>query len=142
MSLETFRSAIEQLAPLTELVCFHLMGEPLVHPHFSELVDLCEEHKVRIFLVSNAVLLTPLKMQQLLRPAFQQVNFSLHSFFDNFPQKNPDSYLEKIFQFTELAFRERPDLYLNYRLWNLNDVRGSKTNNSQMLEKVCCYPSC
>jgi radical SAM protein with 4Fe4S-binding SPASM domain len=137
MTTELFTRIIQQVAPLTELVCFHLMGDPLVHPRLSELVDVCEESGVRVFFVTNGVLLRDEKMDLLLRPPFQQVNFSLHSFPDNFPGKDPSAYLEKIFRFTEKAFIERPDLYLNYRLWNLNDVRGSQTDNSQILEKVC-----
>ncbi len=139
MSIDLFRRVIEEVAPLTELVCLHLMGDPLVHPRLSEMIDICEERQVRIFFVSNAVLLKDDKMALLLRSPMQQVNFSLHSFFDNFPDKDPTTYLEKVFRFTELAFVERPDLYLNYRLWNLNDVRGSETNNSAMLEKVCAH---
>ena len=113
------------------------MGDPLVHPKLSELIDICEENNVRVFFVTNGVLLRDDKMDLLLRPPLQQVNFSLHSFFDNFPQKDPDLYLEKIFSFTEKAFRERPDLYINYRLWNLEDVQGGATDNSRMLQKVC-----
>ncbi len=72
----------------------------------------------------------------LLHPAFRQVNFSLHSFSDNFPERDPSEYLERIFSYTENALRERPDLYLNYRLWNLNDPRGSSTDNQKFLRLI------
>jgi len=137
MSVDLFRHIIAQVAPLTELVCLHLMGDPLVHPKLSQLVDICEEFQTKIFFVTNGVLLRDDKMDLLLRSPFQQVNFSLHSYFDNHPGQNPTPYLEKIFHFTEKAFELRPDLYLNYRLWNLNDVSGSKTDNSVMLTRVC-----
>lgn len=137
MSLDLFRRVIEQVSPLTELVCFHLMGEPLVHPKLAEFIEICEEHNARIFFVSNGVLLRDDKMSLLLKPALQQVNFSLHSFADNYPDRDPTAYLEKIFSFTERAFVERPDLYLNYRLWNLDDVRGTEVNNHNVLKQVC-----
>jgi radical SAM protein with 4Fe4S-binding SPASM domain len=137
MSVDLFRRVIEQVAPLTELVCFHLMGDPLVHPKLSQLIDICEEFQTKIFFVTNGVLLRDEKMDLLLRPPLQQVNFSLHSYFDNHPGQDPTVYLEKIFRFTEKAFELRPDLYLNYRLWNLNDVSGSQTDNSAMLSRVC-----
>lgn len=137
MTVPLFRRVIEQVAPLTELVCFHLMGDPLVHPQLSQLIDICEEFQTKIFFVTNGVLLRDEKMDLLLRPPFQQVNFSLHSYFDNHPGQDPTLYLEKIFRFTEKAFELRPDLYLNYRLWNLNDVNGSLTDNSAMLSRVC-----
>ncbi len=137
MSVELFRRIIEQVAPLTELVCFHLMGEPLVHPKLAEFITICEQSATKIFFVSNGVLLREDKMDLLLRPALQQVNFSLHSFADNYPERDPVPYLEKILSFTERAFAERPDLYLNYRIWNLEDVRGPDTNNRDVLKKVC-----
>lgn len=136
MPVGLFEKIIAQVAPLTEQVCFHLMGEPLVHPQLPELVEICARHQVSIFLVSNAVLLRPNLAELLLHPAFRQVNFSLHSFFDNHPGQNPDLYLKKIFDFTEKAFELRPDLYINYRLWNLNDPRGSFTDNADMLKRI------
>ncbi|MBC7742579.1 MAG: radical SAM protein [Bdellovibrionaceae bacterium] len=136
MSLELFKRIIAEVAPLTEQVCFHLMGEPLVHPQLTEFVNVCHEQQVKIFLVSNGVLLKENLAELLLHPAFRQVNFSLHSFFDNYPDRDPDIYLEKIFKFSEKALSTRPDLYINYRLWNLNDPRGSSTNNNNMLQKI------
>lgn len=136
MDLNLFTSAIKQVAPIAEQVAFHLMGDPLVHPELDKFVDVCQEYKVPIFLVTNGVLLREKQAATLLRPIFRQVNFSLHSFPDNFPDKDPTSYLEKIFLFTEKAFQERPDLYINFRLWNLNDPKGSSDRNKEMLEKI------
>jgi radical SAM protein with 4Fe4S-binding SPASM domain len=137
MGVELFQQIIDQVAPMTDLVCLHLMGEPLGHPKLSEFIQICEKASVKIFLVSNGVLLREDKMEMLLSPAFQQINFSLHSYNDNFPDKDPSVYLEKIFRFTEEAFLARPDLYLNYRLWNLSDPKGGKSENLSILEKVC-----
>ena len=136
MTLELFEKIIRQVAPLTELVCFHLMGDPLVHPHLAEIVAICEIHQVKIFFVTNGVLLKETQHQLLLSPAFYQVNFSLHSFFDNHPGKDPLNYMNKIFAWTEEAFQLRPDLYINYRLWNLQNVRTDKSENLHMLQMI------
>ena len=136
MDLDLFRNIIQQVAPLAEQVCFHLMGDPLVHPKLSEMVQICREYQAPIFFVTNGVLLKEQSTKLLLDPIFHQVNFSLHSFHDNFPDKDATAYLNKIFNYTERAFLERPDLYINYRLWNLNDTLGSTTNNRMMLDHV------
>jgi len=104
MDLTTFRSTVEQVAPLTELICFHLMGDPLVHPQLADMIDICDQHNANIFLVTNGVLLRPEKYALMLHKRFYQINFSLHSFFDNFPEKDPSNYLERIFSFTEREF--------------------------------------
>jgi radical SAM protein with 4Fe4S-binding SPASM domain len=136
IDLDLFRRIIEQVSPLTEQVCFHLMGDPLMHSKLEDLVEICEEYGTKIFFVTNGVLLREKHMEILLRPVFRQVNFSLHSFHDNFPEKDPTDYLDRIFDYSERALVERPDLYINYRLWNLQDVRGMGTKNLDILERV------
>jgi MoaA/NifB/PqqE/SkfB family radical SAM enzyme len=136
MELDLFRRIIEQVAPLTDQVCFHLMGDPLVHPLLPEFVAVCEEFGAKIFFVTNGVLLRENRVELLLSPAFRQVNFSLHSFHDNFPDRDPLPYLERIFGYTERALSERPDLYINYRLWNLEDVLGTGAKNRDLLEII------
>ncbi len=139
MQISLFEKIIQQVSPITEQVCFHLMGDPLVHPQLLEFVRMCDFYQVKVFFVSNGVLLNEKHMQILLHSAIRQVNFSLHSFFDNYPDRDPQNYLKKIFDFTELAFVQRPDLYINYRLWNLNDPRGSLTNNKTMLSNIMSH---
>lgn len=136
ISVAAFEKIVEAAAPLSEEVCLHLMGEPLLHPELESLVALCAAADVRIFLVSNGVLLRQRASELLLHPAFRQVNFSLHSFRDNFPLEDPKNYLERIFRFTEAAFEARPDLYINYRLWNLDDPRGATASNRDMLSAI------
>lgn len=136
MTPETFGRVLEEVAPLAEQVCLHLMGEPLMHREFAAFVDACAAKQVKIFLVTNGVLLREKHSEILLSPAFRQINFSLHSFFDNFPEKDPGPYLERVFEFTERAFDDRPDLYINYRLWNLEHVRGTGEKNREMLQRI------
>lgn len=97
MDLDLFRKIIPQVKPLTDQVTFHLMGDPLVHSGIGDFVQVCEDAAVPIFLVTNGVLLRDKQKQILMSPAFRQICFSLHSFFDNFPDANPKPYLDKIF---------------------------------------------
>jgi MoaA/NifB/PqqE/SkfB family radical SAM enzyme len=136
MSEALFRRVVEQVAPVTDQVCLHLMGEPLAHPRLAQLVEICSERRVPIFFVTNGTLLRPDKAELLLQPIFRQVNFSLHSFFDNYPDGDPSTYLERIFSYTERALVERPDLYINFRLWNLEAPRGVGERNREMLRRV------
>lgn len=119
MDEELFDKIIREVAPLTEQVCFHLMGEPLLHPKLEKFLEICAREKVPVYMVSNGVLLTEKHIQLLQHPIIRQVNFSLHSYNDNYPDRDYTDYLEKIFKFTKTAFDTRPDLYINYRLWNL-----------------------
>jgi len=136
MDLPLFERVIQQVGPLTDQVCLHLMGDPLVHPRLADLVQTCADHGVKIFLVTNGVLLRENHQELLLNSAFRQVCFSLHSFHDNFGDTDPTQYLEKVFRYSERALQERPDLYLNFRLWNLESTRGSGSKNRGMLARI------
>lgn len=139
IDLDLFRSIIQQVAPLTEQVCFHLMGDPLVHPRLPELINICQEFSVKIFFVTNGVLLREKQQELLMQSPFRQVNFSLHSFHDNYPDKDPTEYLKRIFTYTEKAMVERPDLYINYRLWNLQEAKGKSSKNQDILKRIEDY---
>lgn len=136
MEVALFEKIIRQVAPLTDQVALHLMGDPLVHPKLETLLDICQEYSAPVFLVTNGVLMRENKSHLLLHPAIRQVNFSLHSFFDNFPDSDPSRYLDLIFEFTERAFETRPELYINYRLWNLDAPQGTGTKNQEMLKRI------
>lgn len=139
MSVIFFEKVISQVHHLTDQVCLHLMGDPLVHPQLNEFIQICDQYKVSVFFVTNGILLRDDKVETLLHPIIQQINFSLHSFNDNFPDKDPTTYLTKIFNYTELAFQKRPDLYINYRLWNLDSPLGFDQKNLNVKKMIEDY---
>jgi sulfatase maturation enzyme AslB (radical SAM superfamily) len=135
MGRDLFEKVVQVVGPLTEEVCFHLMGEPLLHPEFDSYVAFCQTFGVRINLTTNGFLLNERRMKALLNPTVRQINFSLQSFEANLPGRDPSLYLQKIFDFTEQAIRERSDLYINYRLWN-EGAEGAPESNDRLLQKI------
>lgn len=131
-----FEKIIVQVAPLTDEVCLHLMGEPLGHPQLSEFVDICAKHEVPVNLTSNGTLLNEARNEILLRPIVRQVNFSVHSFEANFGEQDVSAYLKKVFAFTREAFLRRPDLYINYRIWDLKDVLSLSATNAKIRKAI------
>jgi radical SAM protein with 4Fe4S-binding SPASM domain len=136
MNRELFSKIIHQVAPLTDEVCLHLMGEPLGHPDLSAFIDICEKADVPINFTTNGTLLADGKADLLLRSIIRQVNFSVQSFEANFGDQDVSRYLEKIFKFTRKALVTRPDLYINYRLWDLSDPVSLTEKNQQIREKI------
>lgn len=130
-----FKATAASAAPLTDVVCFHLMGEPLLHPEFESYLNVCGELGLRVELTTNGVLLDDKRAEFLMNPVLKQVNFSLQSFEANFPDRDNTEYLERIFRFTRRALQERPSLYINYRLWN-EGAAGAQASNERMLEKI------
>lgn len=121
MSLNDFESSLLQVAPIAEQICLHLMGEPLAHPQFKKILSLCEKYKAKIQLTTNGILLKRYQKEILETTCLHQVNISLQAYMDNFPNKSLEAYLEEIYFFVDTAFNQKPGLYLNLRLWNIED---------------------
>ena len=136
MHASVFQRILAQVGPLTEEVCLHLMGEPLGHPQLSEFVDICAEYQVPVNFTTNGTLLNERRIEILLRPIIRQVNFSVHSFEANFGERDVTPYLNKVFGFTRLAFERRPDLYINYRIWDLHDPVSLTPTNARIRQAI------
>lgn len=118
MDPKEFAAILQQAAPLTEIIGLHLMGEPLAHPRFLDILAICEQYKAQIDLTTNGLLIRKYQDAIVHSPSIRQVNFSLQAFKDNFPTRDIAPYLRPIFEFVELAQEIRPALYTNLRLWN------------------------
>lgn len=131
---DAFRALLTQVQPFAEQVCFHVMGEPLAHPLFPEFAAIAAELGVAVEITTNGTLLTAENQAALF--SVRQVNFSLQSFFDNYPGVDPQAYLGKIFAFCHRALVEKPDLYLNFRLWNLDPGSQRDERNEDLLRRI------
>jgi radical SAM protein with 4Fe4S-binding SPASM domain len=120
----------------TEQVCFHVMGEPLAHPHFNEFITIASSIKVPVEITTNGTLLNASAEEGLLNPIVRQVNFSIQSFMDNFPGISTKTYLQKIFAFTKRALVQRPDQYINFRLWNLDGNATEDAINHEIIQSI------
>jgi len=139
MGIDLFEKTIKQVAPLTEQVCLHLMGEPLAHPEFEQIIKICELVGVKINLTTNGVLLNRYRDLLSTSPAFHQINFSIHSFKDNFKDKSIMPYLTDILNFSKIAHERRPEMYINYRLWNIFETTTQNETNSDILQNIAKF---
>lgn len=136
MDVAEFEAALKEVAPLAEIVCLHLLGEPLAHPRFSEILDVCEKYNTQIDLTTNGILIKRHGERIINSKCVRQVNFSLQAFKDNFPDRDLGQYLLPIFEFTKAAHEQRPELYINYRLWN---QQSNDSDNEEAFTKIELY---
>lgn len=129
LSVKDFRKFATQAKPLTKQICLHLMGEPLAHPEFSEIMDICDELQLKIFLTTNGTLLKKHHEKLLLWKALEQINFSVHSYFANPEKMTLKDYLRPILGFCDDANRLSSGFYINLRLWNLEKTNHQKDQN-------------
>ena len=115
-------------------VYFHVLGEPTLHPGFTHYVKKLEQTPLKLTLTTNGTTIERTGCQILASPAVRQVNFSTHAYAE-LPRETAERYLQNVLDFCRLAIVERPDLYINLRLWNVGAEEASPWN-SYMLKRI------
>lgn len=136
MAADEFRRIATQARPLTKQICLHLMGEPLAHPQFSEIMSLCDELNLKIFLTTNGTLLKKHAGKLKSWKSLEQINFSVHSYFSNPEKISLAEYLEPILNFCEESSLEDRPYYINLRLWNLNSPLAQNDKNLRFFKII------
>jgi len=75
------KSALDQISQLdlAEKVTFHVMGEPLLHPKFFQILDHAGTLKLPVGLTTNGALLTPETIQKIAGRDLHQIDISLQT---------------------------------------------------------------
>ena len=115
-------------------VYFHVLGEPTLHPGFAHYVKKLEQTPLKLTLTTNGTTIERTGRQILASPAVHQVNFSTHAYAE-LPRETAERYLQNVLDFCRFAIVERPNLYINLRLWNVG-AEEAYPWNSYMLKRI------
>lgn len=129
ISLQDFERIIIDCSPLTEKFSLHLMGEPFTHPNFKELLEIGSKHNSPFEITTNGILLSKYKDLLLKDNSVRQINFSIQGFLDNYPDSDITNYMNELFSFVLEAEKQKPELYINFRLWNLTSSDNTKNES-------------
>ena len=128
ITVPEFTHAAGELRSFAEYLYFHLMGEPLLHPHLPEFFHIAEKLGFKVILTTNGTLL-PKKNQILLTaPSLHKVSISLHAYEANTMGIPLDAYLQGCFRFCAEAAEN--GIITVMRLWNLG---GENAENNRIL---------
>ncbi len=140
MNTLSFEGILKKVVPFSEEICLHLMGEPLAHPEFAQILKIANKYNAKLNLTTNAILLSKYEDLLLSYTNIKQINFSVHSFKDNFKDKSIAPYLIELITFSERAIKIRPDLYINFRLWTMDEKNEDVTrDNVEVIELINQY---
>lgn len=113
-----FENIIREIKPYTDYVCFHVKGEPLLHPKLGEFLDICKNYDVKVNITTNGTLIRKASKELKGKDALRQVNFSLHSFGGG--EKDQEEYLQDILTASK-ELLQTTSANISYRFWNLNE---------------------
>ena len=130
MSPREFERVIDKLEGKIQNLFLHVMGEPLLHPNFDEILATADKIDVKLKITTNGTLLSgrvgAMKSSKNLHTVF----ISVHSFGGNNEEgvfgKEAEEYICRCFEAAlELAEAEK---FVVLRLWNLDEEGGSPLN--------------
>lgn len=128
MTPEDFAKLLPKLRPYTDFLYFHIMGEPLCHPHLAEFLEMARDF--RVILTTNGTLLARQQEMLLSAPALYKINISLHAFEVNDLAVPFEEYLADCFGFGKAAEGKK---LVVYRLWNRG---GADAKNDEILSAM------
>ncbi len=133
MTQDEFVSVLDQLAPYTDYLYFHIKGEPLFHPQLKEFLEEAGKRGFHVTITTNGVLL-PEKGEILLNAsAVRQVNLSLHSFTQQ-EGIDLDRYFDACFSFAKS--NSEKGKYTTMRFWTLSNGRTADPGTIEILRRI------
>ena len=132
MTVEEFEEIIKKIKDYTDLVCFHVKGEPLLNTNFGDFLNICEKYDLKVNITTNGILLEKWRETFIDSKSLRQLNISLHSVEQN-KSIDEDKYLQYVFENVE-NIRKQSDIIISYRLWNINSLLNNRINKKILSE--------
>ncbi len=131
LSVEEFRCLAKKLQGQVEFLYFHLMGEPLLHPHLPEFFSIAAEYGFRVILTTNGTLLSKRSAELLQAESLYKISISLHCYEVNSMGQSLEAYLNDCFTFCKAAGEK--GILSVMRLWNQG---GADQLNESILQQM------
>jgi radical SAM protein with 4Fe4S-binding SPASM domain len=134
MNAQEFQQVLEQLAPYTSLLHLHVLGEPLLHPQIGIFLDLCEQSKIQVHLVTNGTLFHTRLDDLRNKRALRSISFSLQSVCAISTIDEFRHYLDRILDSIG-TFKKNNHLVFSLRLWN-NSSATETTSFTDAVQEI------
>ncbi len=132
MTADEFRTVAEKVRACGENFYLHVMGEPLSHPQFGEILDICNEYGMQTNITTNGTLINRCG-GTIADHTMRSVCISLHSFGANSMNVSLAEYLGNITDFCKSMLGRKTAVEL--RLWNMSreSLEDKTTLNYQIV---------
>jgi len=136
MAAAAFAEVLRRIHGATRFISLHVLGEPLLHPEFGQLLALSGHQGMQVNLTTNGTLLGRHRHTLLTAPALRQINISLHG-LAYLEREAAEAHLREMIDFVQEASRSTK-LYISLRLWNLGTGESPEHGgwNEHLLERL------
>lgn len=136
ISLEQFDTLLSQIKKYTNIITYHIFGDPLTLSNVNEYIALTSKHGLKVEITTTGYFLKNFDLSLFLDPAIRQINFSINSFNANEMKITLDEYLSPIFKLCELKLEKKVHNFINFRLWNLDQNNSADGFNQEVFKKL------
>lgn len=134
MTMDAFGQVLQKLQGITQMLYFHLMGEPLTHPDLPEMIRTAKAEGFRSGITTNGTLLAR-RGKAMVEAGVYKVNISIHS-FEQGAVEEYTRYIDECLDFADYASRNGVLVVL--RLWNQGSDDGR--NDETLLRMTRRFP--
>ena len=135
MTVAEFDKITEEISPLTNTICLHLMGEPLLHPSIKQIFEICNAKNLKVHLTTNGTLIKQ-NLHLLQSGCAKKISVSLHSFEANNGAGSLQNYLQDTLSCCK-QIAENSQTYIEFRLWNESTAENAKNSlNQKILQAI------
>jgi len=134
MSLEFFESVVKQAKEFTNEIACHVVGDPLTLANLDEYLDIIHRYKMKALLTTSGYFMKKHSHETLFHPAVKQINISLNAFNKNDTSISFEQYMQPILNLCHEKVKQKRELFINLRVWNLDEVMSEKEFNRKLFE--------
>lgn len=113
MSLEEFELVLKKINNYTDYIYLHVKGEPLLHPNFRQILEICKKYHKQVNITTNGKILKNRLMDIIETNVVRQINISMQSLTNT-------SYLNDILRCSKYIL-DNSNIQLVFRFWALED---------------------
>ena len=136
MSLSFFEEIVQQVKPYTKEIACHVVGDPLTLPNLSDYLDIIHKYKMKAMLTTSGYFMKKHTYETLFHPAVKQINISLNAFNKNDTRLSFEQYIEPILELCHEKVAQKKELFINLRMWNLDEKMSEDSFNKNVFSKL------
>lgn len=129
MTITEFEEILKKIKDYTDYIYLHVKGEPLLHPHIIDFINLANQYHLKVNLTTNGTLFPSLAKELGNCENLNKINFSLHS------ENNIPNYCEKIFENVKFLTSKTTVIY---RIWTLKNNQLDE-KSTEIVNKIKKY---
>ena len=136
MDLDFFESIVKQAKVYTKEIACHVVGDPLTQSNLHDYLDILYKHGLKAMLTTSGYFLKKHSYDTLFHPCVKQINISLNSFNKNDTSITFEQYINPVLALCQAKLEREEDLFINLRVWNLDEMMSERTFNETLFEKL------